>query len=72
MAVGNKFEVFYWKPAIVGYLIWGSLLHLCLIYGYEFEDLCLILCTCDVFEGFPAWVCWSKNPWVDGCHGFCS
>ena len=27
-----------------------------LIYGYEFEDLCLILCTCDGFEGFLAWV----------------
>jgi hypothetical protein len=25
-------------------------------YGYEFEDLCLILCTCDCFEGFPTWV----------------
>jgi hypothetical protein len=27
-----------------------------LIYGNEFEDLCLILCTCDGFEGFLAWV----------------
>jgi hypothetical protein len=27
-----------------------------LIYGYEFADLCLILCTCDGFEGFPVWV----------------
>ena len=23
-------------------------------------------------RGLPAWVCWSKNPWVDGCRGFCS
>jgi hypothetical protein len=24
VAMGNKFGVFYWMPAILGYLIWGS------------------------------------------------